>query len=228
MKRYEPRTPGTKRALLKAVINNLPSKRPDENEKNMMHVEELMRKYEQLAGEGLPDDLRITVFIDLCTKDLRERLEHGTKDILHYKGNSKGHHFTKGKGKTFSSRNGGKGEKGKGKYSGIATDKSEGKGTGGKGYSEEGSGKGCGQFNGTCHWCGEWGHSQSRCRWEDEYMEWVRRTRAEHTHNVEEEEDDAVESANLESLEVKRGEWRALCSLGASFGHRRGWLHSSN
>ena len=30
---------------------------------------------------------------------------------------------------------------------------------------------------------------------------------------VEEEEDDAVESANLESLEMKRGEWRALCSL---------------
>ena len=81
MKRYEPWTPGTKRALLKAVINNLPSKRPDEIEKNMMHVEELMRKYEQLTGEGLPEDLRITVIIDLCTKDLRERLEHGTKDM---------------------------------------------------------------------------------------------------------------------------------------------------
>ena len=72
MKRYEPRTPGTKRALLKAVINNLPSKRPDEIEKNMMHVEELMRKYEQHAGEALPEDHRITVIIDLCTKDLRD------------------------------------------------------------------------------------------------------------------------------------------------------------
>ena len=81
MKRYEPRTPGTKRALLKAVINNLLSKRPDEIGKNMMHAEELMRKYEQLAGEGLPEDLRITVIVDLCTKDLRERLEHGTKDM---------------------------------------------------------------------------------------------------------------------------------------------------
>ena len=70
-----------------------------------------------------------------------------------------------------------------------------------------------GDVNGTCHWCGEWGHSQSRCRWKDEYTEWVRRNRAEHTHNVEEEEDDAVESANLERLEVKRGELRTLCSL---------------
>ena len=44
-------------------------------------------------------------------------------------------------------------------------------------------------------------------------MEWVRRTRAEHMHNVEKEEENTVESANLEILEVKRGEWRALCSL---------------
>ena len=65
MQRCEPRTPRTKRVLLKAVNNNLPSKRPDEIEKNMMRVEELMWKYEQLAGEGLPEDLRITV------KDLR-------------------------------------------------------------------------------------------------------------------------------------------------------------
>ena len=61
----------------------------------------------------------------------------GDVNPLHFKGNSKGHHFTKGKGTTFSSGNGGKGEKGKGKYSGIATDKSGGKGTGGKGYSEK-------------------------------------------------------------------------------------------
>ena len=82
MMRYEPRTPGTKRALLKAVINNLPSKRPDEIDKNMMHVEELMRKYEQLAGEGLPEDLRLAVIIDLCTKDLRE-LMHGARHQRH-------------------------------------------------------------------------------------------------------------------------------------------------
>ena len=88
----------------------------------------------------------------------------GDVNLLHCKGNSKGHHFAKGKEKSFSSGNG-------------VTDKSGGKGTGGKDYSEKGSGKGGGHFNGTCHWCGEWGH----------------------THNVEEEED-AVESANLESL----------------------------
>ena len=45
MKRYEPRTRGTKRALLKAMINNAPAKKPEEIEKNLMIVEELMKKY---------------------------------------------------------------------------------------------------------------------------------------------------------------------------------------
>ena len=63
MKRYEPRTPGTKRAMLKAVINNVAAKKPEEIEKNLMHVEELMKKYEVLGGEPLPEDLRVTVII---------------------------------------------------------------------------------------------------------------------------------------------------------------------
>ena len=48
MKRYEPRTPGTKRALLKAVISDVPAKKPEDIEKNLMNVEELMKKYELL------------------------------------------------------------------------------------------------------------------------------------------------------------------------------------
>ena len=70
MKRYEPRTPGTKRALLKAVINNTPAKKPEDIE-----------KYEVLGGESLPEDLRVTVIIDLCTKDLKEHLELITREM---------------------------------------------------------------------------------------------------------------------------------------------------
>ena len=77
MKRYEPRTPGTKRALLKAIINNPASKKPDELEKNLMKVEEYMH-YEAMAGADLPEDLKVTVIIDLCTKDLKEHLELST------------------------------------------------------------------------------------------------------------------------------------------------------
>ena len=81
MKRYEPRTPGTKRALLKAVINNAPAMKPEDIEKNLMNVEELMKKYEVLGGESLPEDLRVTVIIDLCTKDFKEHLELITREM---------------------------------------------------------------------------------------------------------------------------------------------------
>ena len=49
MRRYESRTPDTKRFLLKAtVINNAPLKKSEKIEKNLMNVEELMTKYEVL------------------------------------------------------------------------------------------------------------------------------------------------------------------------------------
>ena len=56
MKRYEPRTPGTKRALLKAVINNL-----------LMHVASNLRE------EDFPKTFASPSFLT--------RLEHGTKDM---------------------------------------------------------------------------------------------------------------------------------------------------
>ena len=44
------------------------AKKPEDIEKNLMNVEELMKKYEVLGGESLPEDLRVTVIIDLRTK----------------------------------------------------------------------------------------------------------------------------------------------------------------
>ena len=46
-----------------------------------MNVEELMKKYEVLGGESLPEDLRVTVIIDLCAKDLKEHLELITREM---------------------------------------------------------------------------------------------------------------------------------------------------
>ena len=83
MKRYEPRTPGAKRALLKAIIKNPASKKPDEVEKNLMKVEEYMKHYEVMAGADLPEDLKVTVIIDLCTKDLKEHLELSTREMTY-------------------------------------------------------------------------------------------------------------------------------------------------
>ena len=40
-----------------------------------------MKKYEVLGGESLPEDLRVTVIIDLCTKDLKCSLELITREM---------------------------------------------------------------------------------------------------------------------------------------------------
>ena len=41
MKRYEPRTPGTKRALLKSLFNMKAARKVEEIEKNLLRVEEI-------------------------------------------------------------------------------------------------------------------------------------------------------------------------------------------
>ena len=268
-RRYEPRTPGTKRALLKAIINNSPSKKPEDIEKNMMHVEELMKKYEIMSGDPLPEDLRVTVIIDLCVKDLKEHLELITREMTYKEVREEIMSYVERKRNAFSNDlkamdvdevdhnqgdpmwwggiddrsenweyqgdelynlggwNKGYGKKGgykgfgkygKGGYSGYKGDmkgghKGDMKGDmkGGKGFSK-GDGKGKGGFNGYCHWCSEWGHSQSRCKAKDAYMDNLRQSGKGggkaydgHTDNVE-------TGKVLENLESKGG-FRALCSL---------------
>ena len=286
MKRYEPRTPGTKRALLKAIINNPPAKKPDETEKNLLAVENLIRKYEVMAGEPLPEDLRITVIIDLCPRDLREHLELSTKEMTYKEVRDEISNYVERKRDSFSTNLkamevdsaerwdttnyawwGGEGEerghegasgdgtwedvqqitqKGYKGYRGYGSKGHGSKGYSGKpgymhekggrtgawekgfgknkGYGEKGKGKGYKDgFAGQCYWCGEWGHSQSRCPHKDEYMNEMRRQRGEKggakggANNVEQEEDASCHDHGhaLESLEHKRGVvmWRSLCSL---------------
>ena len=51
--------------------------KPENIENYLMHVEDLMTKYEVLAGE----DLRATIIIDFCTRYLEEHLELGTREM---------------------------------------------------------------------------------------------------------------------------------------------------
>ncbi len=46
-------------------------------------MEELIKKYENLARDSLPEDLRVTVIIVLCVKDLTENLELITKEMTY-------------------------------------------------------------------------------------------------------------------------------------------------
>ena len=277
-KRYEPRTPGTKRALLKAIINQAPAKKPEDLEKVLMHLEELIKKYESMGGAELPEDLRVALIIDMCHRDLKEHLELTTKDmsykevreeVVNYaerkrnafgndlkamevdevdaeytwwggcweedeweseevyaigwqkgygKGKGDNNHYGKG-GYKGNGKGYGKDQQYKGGYKGYG--KSDYKGTKGHGkdgtYKGDGKGKG-GGFQGHCHWCGEWGHSASRCKDKDVYMDGVRARNGKgggksmDTDNVEDKNKNT--SQDLESLEAKGG-YRTLCSIEA-------------
>ena len=269
VKRFEPRTPGTKRAVLKSIINNPAAKKTDEIEANLMRVEELIKKYEHLANETLPEDLRVTVIIDLCVKDLKEHLELITKEMSYkevrdeiisyverkrgafevqlkamevdnyeqvgYWGGGEGGNWDeygyqesedhgemnsfqkgykgKGKGKNGSSwwgrgnhwnSKGGEGQKG-GDWG------TKGKG---KGQDFKGKGKGGGGFQGTCFFCGEFGHSQSRCREKDKYMEGVREKGGGKGGGVAWSMEEAEEEKTRRDLSaLEKSSWRTLCSV---------------
>lgn len=81
VRRLEPRTLGTKRAVLKAIITNPPSKRAVEMEHHLLKAEELMTRYTVLAGRPFDEYVGITVISDLCVQDLKDRLER-CRDIF--------------------------------------------------------------------------------------------------------------------------------------------------
>ena len=80
MRRYEPRTPGTKRALLKSLFNMKPAKRIEEIEKNLLRVEEIYARYEVMSKAAIPEDIKTVIMTELCTPELREYLEFNNKD----------------------------------------------------------------------------------------------------------------------------------------------------
>merc|ERR1712082_48463 len=207
MKRYEPRTPATRRALLKSIFNMKAAKKVGDIEKNVLKLEETYKRYEIMSPDKLPDDIKTVIMIELCTPELKEHLEFNSKDVtyketreavLAYVERKRGditipmevgsqetyEHayldewwFDESEGNleaevNYYGKGGGKGKgpsfgpKGKGKSSWKGGGKPASATKGGK--SKGVSGKG-GGFQGSCHWCGKWGHSDK-----DAYMDWVR------------------------------------------------------
>ena len=82
-KRYDPKNPGTKRSLLKSLLNIQPCAKVGDLEKSIMKIEELIKKYENMtdANGKIPDDLVATIMISVCHKELREHLELSTQDL---------------------------------------------------------------------------------------------------------------------------------------------------
>ena len=81
MKRYEPRTPGTKRVLLKSLSNMKAARKIEEIEKNILRVEEIYARYEVMSKEAIQEDIKTVIMTELCTPELKEYLEFNNKDF---------------------------------------------------------------------------------------------------------------------------------------------------
>ena len=292
MKRYEPRTPATKRALLKSIFNMKAAKKVEEIEKNLLKLEDIFTRYETMSNTKLPEDIKTVIMIELSTPDLKEHLEFNLKDMgyketreavmtyverkrkdpitameignhehdyyedtnnwwggeneevyendeiyqeheVNYSGyGNKGYGF-KGSGKVggYGKGNGKVGGYGKGggKVGGYGKVGGKIGGYGKGGGKDKGGGKGKGgkkgEFQGTCHWCGKWGHTASRCPDKDTYMEWVRSGKGGNTtethqeaYNLQNHSDDGWKMVGgpLSSLD-KAPRFVDVCSLRTNY-----------
>ena len=83
VRRFDPKSPGAKRSILKNLLTVPSCKKIVELEKTILHVENLIKKYENMSGkdEKLPNDLVATILINVCHKELRDYLELQTKEM---------------------------------------------------------------------------------------------------------------------------------------------------
>ena len=73
--RYQPRTLGSKRTILRAVLNSSLAKDLMHVDSALMHVEDHCRRYEELASHPLSEDVKASVIMNICPKHLKDHLE---------------------------------------------------------------------------------------------------------------------------------------------------------
>ena len=80
VKRYDPRTAESQRALMAKIMDAKPCKTIDELERKMQEWEHLMRRWQKAAGKRLEDDMKVTCIIRLCPARLQEHMNMSTRD----------------------------------------------------------------------------------------------------------------------------------------------------
>ena len=81
MKRYASRTPGTKRALLASLFAMKPATSATDLESVMLTVEEVIRRYDAMSTDKMPEDIQCAILIAVCPKKLKEYLDMSTEDF---------------------------------------------------------------------------------------------------------------------------------------------------
>ena len=73
--RYSPKTPGTKRSLITAILSFKPVKEPEYLEKAIMSFEELVRRYDGMSKTPLDQDVKAASLLNMCPPAIKEYLD---------------------------------------------------------------------------------------------------------------------------------------------------------
>ena len=80
MKRYDPRTAESKRAMMKKIVVIKASKTHIELEKHLYEWEQNIRRYEETTLKPIDGDSKVCTIIEMCPPKLREHLNTTTRD----------------------------------------------------------------------------------------------------------------------------------------------------
>ena len=69
-KRFDPKNPGSKRALLKSLMNMPACQKISDVSETILKVEEMAKKFDDMTanGGGLPEDMIVCIMIGICSK----------------------------------------------------------------------------------------------------------------------------------------------------------------
>ena len=84
VRRYDPRTSESKRALMKRVINTQMAKSMADLERTLQEWEIVLRRYEKASGQSIHDDIKVNCLIAMCPVRLQEHLNLTVDDDEDY------------------------------------------------------------------------------------------------------------------------------------------------
>ena len=83
MRRYNSKTPGTKRALLQALFSLKPAASPEAFEGLLLTIEETIRRYDSMAESTMSEDIRCAILVSCCPKDLKDHLDMSVDEFVY-------------------------------------------------------------------------------------------------------------------------------------------------
>ena len=82
-RRYNSRTPGTKRALLQSLFSLKPASTIDAFESLLLTIEEMVRRYDGMADSVMSEDIRCAILVACCPKDLKDFLDMSFEEFVY-------------------------------------------------------------------------------------------------------------------------------------------------